>query len=235
AVTGTGGAAAPCGAIATHRGEQQVAVLLYNSVDAINAGGNSPVTLTLRNLPFRRAMLCTFQIPAPSEAAGMDTDPFAVWDRMGAPDRPTPDQFARMRHHQELMMVDSPREVEIPNDTLSLNLTMDLPSVVLVLLTVDPGTPPERVVDVRAERYEGLDGHAKVLLTWTGTGSRTLRTYEILAARTIDGPVERINVVDQLDTAFLHSLDPAYRVYWVRAIDFWNRGSDLSDPVHITD
>ncbi|MBN1247016.1 MAG: glycosyl hydrolase, partial [Anaerolineae bacterium] len=86
AVTGTGGAAAPCGAIATHRGEEQVAALLYNSVDAINAGGNSPVTLTLMNLPFRRAMLCTFQIPAPSDAAGMDTDPFAVWDRMGAPD-----------------------------------------------------------------------------------------------------------------------------------------------------
>jgi L-iduronidase len=226
-VVGVGSPAESVGAIATRRGISQVAVLLYNSADRINAGGSDHVTLKLEGLPFEKAALCIYRI---DEA---DPDPFAVWEQMGAPNVPTADEFARMRERQELRATEAPREVNIRAGSLALDLTIALPSLALVLLTADSGIRPERVAELRAEHYEGLTGATEVLLTWTGVGSRALRTYEILGAPSIEGPAERINTVDLLDTAFLHTSAGVDRVYWVRAVDYWNRGGDLSDPVHI--
>ncbi len=226
-VEGVGDVSEPLGVIATRRGQSQVAVLVYNSADRVNAGGQRTITLTMKDLPFDRAMLCLYRIDE------TDGDVFRTWEGLGAPDHPTDDQIDAMRRNQELRAISGPREITIDHGICALDLNVTLPSVTLVLFTTDPGTPPEKVTRLRATTYEGRHGHPEVLLTWAGDDSRALRTYEVLAAAGPGGPYRRVNAVDQLDTAFVHTIDPACSVYSVRAVDFWDRSGDPSDPVHI--
>lgn len=226
-VEGVDDVSQPLGVIASRRGQSQVAVLVYNSADRINAGGQRTVALTMKDLPFDRAMLCLYRIDE------TDGDVFRTWEGLGAPDHPTDDQIEAMRRNQELRAISKPREITFDQGICALDLNITLPSVTLVLLTADPGTPPEKVTRLRATTYEGRNGHPEVLLTWAGDDSRALRTYEVLAAADPGGPYRRVNTVDQLDTAFVHTIDPACSVYSVRAVDFWDRSGDPSDPVHI--
>ncbi len=223
-VEGVDDVSQPLGVIASRRGQSQVAVLVYSSADRINAGGQRTVALTMKDLPFDRAMLCLYRIDE------TDGDVFRTWEGLGAPDHPTDDQIEAMRRNQELRAISKPREITIDQGICALDLTVTLPSVTLVLLTADPGTPPEKVTRLRATTYEGRNGHPEVLLTWAGDDSRALRTYEVLAAADPGGPYRRVNTVDQLDTAFVHTIDPACSVYSVRAVDFWDRSGRPSDP-----
>ncbi len=61
-VEGVDDVAEPLGVIASRRGQSQVAVLVYSSADRINAGGQRTVALTMKDLPFDRAMLCLYRI-----------------------------------------------------------------------------------------------------------------------------------------------------------------------------
>jgi L-iduronidase len=218
----------PIGVLATRRGRTQVAVLLYHSTDAIMRSGNKPITLHLNNLPFERAMLAHYRI---AEGRG---DPFLTWESMGAPANPTSEHYAELREHQELAMLTPPREVQIEDSGLRLTFDLPLPGVSLVLLSADPFEAPARVSKLRAERYEGMsDAYENVMLTWKGLDSRMIRTYEILAAFEPQGPYTRINVEDQIDSAFLHVREPGVRYYRVRAVDYWGREGGVSETLDV--
>ncbi len=218
----------PIGVLATQRGRTQVAVLLYHSTDAIMRSGNEPMTLHMNNLPFARAMLAHYRI---AEGRG---DPFLTWESMGAPANPTPAQYARLREHQELALLAPPREVQAEDGNLTLAFGLPLPGVSLVLLSADPLDAPAKVGQLRAERYDGMaEAYEEVMLVWEGLGDRTIRTYEILSAIEPEGPYARINVEDQIDTAFLHVREPGVQSYRVRAVDYWGREGPVSEPLKI--
>jgi L-iduronidase len=254
AVTGAFEAAGPLGVLATRHGDGQIAVLLYNSDDRSTVGGGATrVTLCVEDMPFERAMLTRYGI------GGDDDDPFNVWERMGAPDHPNAAQFEALRHAQELHANLAPREVEVVDGRWTCTLDLDLPSVTLLLLTVDPGAAPAKVTGLKAERYEGMEGEGQVLLTWDAADSRALGTYEVLFTPEANSPLPvlpgggkvrrpsplgegdarrltlgegRLNPVDLLDTAFLVSI-PEPGTYQVRAVDYWERHGELSNPVII--
>ncbi len=226
-VTGAGDVSEPLGVIATRRGDEQVAILLYNSDDRMMAGGSTRVTLNLEGLPFGHAVLAYYRI---DKAHG---DPFTVWEAMGAPDHPTPEQYTEMRRQQELHQMGAPHQVRIIEGLLTTSFDLVLPSVVLVLLTADPQIRPEKVTGLRAERFEGMTGEGEVLLTWHGVSARTLQTYEVLYAATVAGPFKRVNEADLLDSVFVHTPADEHGVYWVRAVDFWRRDGELSEPIEI--
>jgi L-iduronidase len=238
AITGVEDGAEDIGAIATRRGDAQVAVLIYHSRDQIMSSGEEHIELQFNNVPFERGMLTHYRIDAEHG------DPFKVWEAMGAPRYPSPEQYAEMRRHQELAMLDAPQEVIIKDGTLSLSFDLPLPSVSLVLLSAKPSGAPGRVEGVRIVRYEGLLDQDEVMVLWQANhvwhdvGSRVLQTYEVLYADSPEGPFTRVNEVDVIDTAFLHVRDKdagASRggFYKIRAVDYWGRRGEASEVIAI--
>ncbi|MGC9395883.1 MAG: GH39 family glycosyl hydrolase [Anaerolineae bacterium] len=223
AVEGVGDVAEDVGVIATRHGDDQIAVLIYNSHDKIPASSVTPVTLRLTGLPFDTAMLAHYRI---DEAHG---DPFSVWESYGAPTFPTPEQYAKMRAAQEIALLKEPREVSAEDGALTLAFDLPLPGVSLVLLSARPVDPPGKVTGLHAERYEGMTGEEEILLIWNALDSRTVRTYKVLHAPTPEGPFTRINEPDQLDAAFLHVAESVYGCYRVRAVDYWGRVGTASE------
>ena len=231
AVTGAPDVASPLGIIATRRGDGQIAILLYNSDDRSTAGGSTThVALHLEGIPFERAMLTHYAIGGEAE------DPFSVWERMGAPDRPTATQLAALRDRHELQTTGPACEVDCDDGRFSYTLDLALPSVAVLLLTADPGVAPGRVSGLSAERYQNTQGEEQILLMWDGVGSRALSTYEVLFAPapgdTASDETIRLNNADLLDTAFLVA-QPRHGSYRVRALDPWARYGEPSDPIII--
>jgi L-iduronidase len=227
AVDGRGDPYADVGAIASRRGDGQVAVLVYHSRDRVRASGVREIELQLEGLPFARPMLAHYRID------GEHTNPYAQWQEMGRPDLPLPAGYARLRDRQELALLEAPREVEAAGGTLTLRFALPLPGVSLILLTARPGGHPGKVEGLRAERYEGLTGKEEVMLAWQDVGSRAIRTYEVLYAPSPDGPFERVNDADLLCTAFLHVREPTDHegYYGLRAVDYWGRRGEMSEIV----
>jgi len=214
------------GVLATRRGEEQVAVLVYSSRDQITASGETPVRLRLEGLPFGAAALAHYRI---DEAHG---DPFAVWENMGAPDLPSAEQYGELRRHGELTLLEPPRDVRTEGGGLELAFTLPLPAVSLLVLSRKPGVPPGRPQGLRAERYGGLTERENVLLVWRGPDSRVIHTFEVLFAPSEAGSFARLGDVDLLCTAFLHAREPGTKgVYKVRAVDYWGRTGEASEPV----
>ncbi len=214
------------GALATRLGEEQVAVLVYHSRDRIMSSGCRRVELALEGLPFEEPMLVHYRIDEDGN------DPFRVWEEMGAPPRPSAQQFAAMRAAQEPDVFDGPRPVAAPGGRLEMAFDLPLPSVGLLLLSARPAGPPERVEDLRAEAYAGLHG-GQVMLTWRGPQSHVLRTYEVLHAPSADGPFCRLNEGHLLCRAFLHAGEEAGGCYKVRAVDLWGRAGEESEPAAV--
>lgn len=215
------------GVIATRHGDDQIAILVYNSRDKIMSSGVTPITLRLEGLPFDAAMLVHYRI-----AEGY-SDPFLVWESQGALTFPAPEQYAALRAAQEIALLEEPREVAAPDGALTLAFDLPLPGVSLLLLAARPPGPPARVTGLRAERYEGMTGLEEVLLIWDALDSRVLRTYEVQHAPTPEGPFTRINGPDQLDAAFLHVAENVSGYYRVRAVDYWGRRGEMSDSLSV--
>ncbi|NLF40086.1 hypothetical protein GX586_11610 [bacterium] len=218
-VRGCGGSDAEIGAIATRADDGQIAVLIYNSRDRIMSSGCESIELELRGVPFSRGMLAQYRID------DGHSDPYAVWEANGAPDRPSVQVYHAMRRRQELELYERPREMRAANGRVTLRFDLPLPSVHLVLFTPKPDGPPAAVAGVRVVEYRGLGGQREVMVLWQGVPSKAVRTYEILAASSARGPYRRVNKADVVCTAYLDVFEAteAPRYYKVRAADFWGR------------
>ena len=200
------------GVLATRRGEDQMAVLLYHSADDPAARGSAEIKLQLRGVPFEEGMLARYRID------DLQQHPYRLWQEMGSPESPAREQIGALRARQELALAAPPQEVALTGGNLSLGFELPLPGVHLVLLSRKLPTGPDAVKGLRLERFGN-----EILLLWSGLPSRVLRTYEVL----LDG--RRINAADSLDTAFLASDRPGR--YSVHALDYWGRKGKASEAV----
>lgn len=227
-VTGSDDPAANVGVMATRRGDDQVAVLVYNSQDRIISCGTETIELSLDGLPFEQAALAHYRIDE------THSSPYDMWEAMGAPRWPSASQYAQLRQHQEPTLLEAPHEVTVENGQLTLTFDLPLHGVSLLVLSARPAAGPGSIRALRYERYAGLTDNEQVMLIWKGPDSRVIRTFEVLYAQDATGPFQRVNEVDTICTAYLHVREPVHQTtyYKIRTVDYWGRSSE-SDVIEV--
>ncbi|MFW5750429.1 MAG: GH39 family glycosyl hydrolase [Planctomycetota bacterium] len=216
-----------CNVIATRRGDDQVALLVYHQRDAIMSSGAQEVELAIDGLPFQEATLARYRI-APQD----ERDVFALWEQHRVDEGISEVGLQAIRAVQDIGVACEPETVRCANGSWRTTFDMPLHSLELLLLTRDPGTAPAAVGQPRLAHYHGLHQHQHVLVSWPGLPSRHLRSYEVAMAHSPDGPWQRLNAGDLLCTAHLH-VRPATPQAWyrVRAVDYWGRAGAWSPVV----
>ena len=149
------------GLLATRWAEDRLAILVYNSVDRIWASGERRLSLALRGLPPGPYALAAFRVDDARACA------FHLWDEWGAPDRPTADQFARMRAAADASPLFPVERRTVGAEGLALDIAVPLPSLTLLLVERESGRAPPPPRRVAAERQPGLTERRNVLLRWT--------------------------------------------------------------------
>jgi xylan 1,4-beta-xylosidase len=116
-------------AIAT-RSDHEIEILLWNYHDEDLPAAPSPVDLTITGLPSAasRALLEHFRIDSDH------SNSFAVWNRMGSPRTPSPDQYEKLQSAGQLQLLDSPAWIPIDNGSAHLSFALPRQAVSLLRL-----------------------------------------------------------------------------------------------------
>ncbi|XP_078067893.1 alpha-L-iduronidase isoform X3 [Mustelus asterias] len=162
-----------------------------------------------------------------------DTNPYLQWKNLGRPDFPTVEQFHVIRE-MEAPVVKGPIPFP-PEGNLVLKLHLPIPSVYLLHICAKPERPPNQISGVS---FIPLTLR-QVAVTWNDdyVNSKCLKTFEVEFS--VDGKVyKRINDKDTIFTIFVYS--PLNKgkdhsrvsgFYRIRAVDYWGKPGEYSDPV----
>lgn len=198
----------------------QATVLVYNSDDNKTATNTDDVTVSLKALPKLKGLVyATYYMD------NNVTNPYQLWQSMGSPDFPTPEQFRKLRAAQD-PLVGGPWPVP-PGDTLTLKAKLAVPSVLLIHVCAQPRAVPDQVNGLRFIRITT----GQVLIVWSDhcVDSKCIKTFEVeFSADSIE--FKRINVQDTVFTSHVYSpVDQEVSgPYRVRAVDYWGRPGPYS-------
>jgi xylan 1,4-beta-xylosidase len=120
-------AAPDVNAMATRR-DREVAVLLWNYHDDDLPAPAAQVELSIEGLPGPRATLEHFRIDAHHSNA------YEAWKRMGSPQQPTAEQYARLEKAGQLAPIEGPRRVDVSSGRLTLSFALPRQGVSLVMV-----------------------------------------------------------------------------------------------------
>lgn len=217
------------GVIATMRGNEQVAILLYASGDAITAKGRVGMNLTVKNLPFDPEARVLYQIDQ------HHTNPYPHWLRgsqsQGEHAGCSEETIRLVDFHQELCCTGTNAgSVEEDKETFHLSFPLLLPGVALVLLSKKPDGPPAKLTGLWSNCYPAPEGGFNRLLRWETCDDYTVKTFEVEGSVRSDGGYRRLSNTQFLSNAYLHrSVTHQPYFYRVRVIDYWDRPSPWSE------
>ena len=197
------------GVLATRWGEDRVAILLYNSVDRIWACGQRRAVLDFVGLPAGDYSIAILRLDDANGCA------FNLWDAWQAPDRPTAEQLHLMRTAGEVSL--EVRAQAVGASGLTLDLTLHLPSVTIILVEQPAAELPGKPTRLRAEPQAGLTERQNILLTWRPGLHSGVQTFDVLFAPGPSDSFGLVNPVPLLSAAFVHAREPGRGRYVVEA------------------
>jgi xylan 1,4-beta-xylosidase len=117
-------------ALAT-RSDGKLDVMVWNYQDEDVSGPAAPVELKVAGLPAnaKRVLLRHYRIDANHSNA------YTVWQQMGSPQNPSPEQYSKLEKAGQLQMLGSPRWIDESNGSATLRFPLPLQSVSLVELS----------------------------------------------------------------------------------------------------
>jgi len=115
-------------ALAT-RDAKSVSVLVWNYHDDDLAAQAAEVSLQISSLPPGRPTLTEYRVDTDHSNA------YTAWKTMGAPQSPTPAQYAELERAGKLQTMAAPRRVTVENGRVVITLTLPRQGVSLVRLT----------------------------------------------------------------------------------------------------
>ena len=106
-----------------------VTVLLWNYHDEDIQDAGSPVVLTIKGIPSKRATLTQYRIDREH------SNSYEVWKKMGSPQNPSAEQFAELEKAGQLEMHSKPSEIDISNATAIVKMQLPRQAVTLVQIS----------------------------------------------------------------------------------------------------
>jgi xylan 1,4-beta-xylosidase len=113
------------------RAEREISVMTWNYHDDDVPGPDAPVRLSVSGLPdsTRRLLVRHFRIDNEHSNA------YTVWKRMGSPQNPTPEQYARLEAAGQLELLESPRWMAAERGSVELSFALPRQAVSLVQMS----------------------------------------------------------------------------------------------------
>ena len=107
-----------------------ISIMLWNYHDDDTPGPTADITLTLQNLPpnTTSATLTKFLIDQTHSNA------YTLWQQMGSPTKPTPDQYQKLKSTGQLTTDGDPQQLPLLNNQTTLHLHLPHQAVSLLLL-----------------------------------------------------------------------------------------------------
>lgn len=219
-VAGLGELYADAGLLATRRGRDQVALLVYNVHDKTHISGSAEVQIHLDGLRGGDWFVAHYRID------DLHPNVFDEWAQGGLQDerKLTARHVAALRARQEpVRVVDG------------LRFTLPLPGMSLLLLTRRPTRGPGKVTGLTTRHYFGLTNQGRVMLRWDNLPGRVVRTFEVLHSESPRGSYRLVKRPDDICNGYLHVQNrPVARGWYkVRAVDYWGRAGTESSPVEV--
>jgi xylan 1,4-beta-xylosidase len=111
-----------------------LAILVWHYHDDDVTGPDAEVSLDIGGLPptAGRVLLHHYRVD------GRHSNAFEAWRRMGAPPRPTPEQYAELERSSQLALLDSPEWLQPEGGTLKLRTTLPRQAVSLLRIELHP-------------------------------------------------------------------------------------------------
>ncbi len=106
-----------------------VTILLWNYHDQDIQDAGSPVVLTIRGIPSERATLTQYRID------GEHSNSYEVWKKMGSPQNPTAEQFAKLEKAGELEILSQPSEIKVNNAIATVKMQLPRQAVSLIQIS----------------------------------------------------------------------------------------------------
>ncbi|MCP5119187.1 MAG: hypothetical protein GY953_50950, partial [bacterium] len=165
------------GAMASRR-DRAISVLLWNYHDDDVAGPDAAINLEVAGLPAeaRRVLLRHYRIDRDHGNA------YTLWQQMGAPQEPTPEQYARLEAAGQLELLTSPSYIRPAGGKATLDFALPRQGVSLVELSWEP--PPA------ALKIEVTDETGKPIWTRLEVRDEDGGLYQPAKA-TLDKPINR--------------------------------------------
>jgi len=111
------------------RDGHEATILLWNYHDDDVAAAPAAIELRIDDVPVERVLLHHYRID------GDRSNAYEAWKRMGSPQSPTPDQYAKLERASELALLESPRWRSVRDDQLTLKFTLPRQGVSLLRLS----------------------------------------------------------------------------------------------------
>ncbi|HEX4037655.1 MAG TPA: beta-xylosidase [Acidobacteriaceae bacterium] len=110
------------------RTDRSAAILVWNYQESATAGPTAPTTLSLRHLPpsATRVLVTQYRID------GTHSNAYTVWQAMGSPAHPTPEQLTQLESRDGLELLTSPAWHAPSHGVLTLKMDLPVESVALV-------------------------------------------------------------------------------------------------------
>ncbi|XP_053727696.1 alpha-L-iduronidase [Synchiropus splendidus] len=205
----------------------QTSVLIYCSDDNRTSSQTHDVTVSLEGLAPRRGFFSSDLVYVAYYMDNNVTNPYRLWQSMGSPSFPTPEQFRQLRSMQDAH-VDGPWPLPA-GDKLTLKFKLLLPSVLLLHVCARPQAEPEQVNGLRFIRIT----RGQVLIVWSDhcLHSKCILTFEVEFSRSRTS-FRRVNEQNVAFSSFVFSPvdEEVNGWYRVRAVDYWGRPGRYSLP-----
>jgi xylan 1,4-beta-xylosidase len=125
--TGVRGAQSEVNAIAA-LGDDGASVLLYHYHDDDVPADEADVDLRLNHLPADAARVWEYRIDRDH------SDAYTVWNKMGSPRQPTPEQYAQLHQSGQLAAISEDKGIHVNSGTTELKIRLPRESVELIVL-----------------------------------------------------------------------------------------------------
>ncbi len=162
-------------------------------------------------------------------------NPFAEWLKAGSPSLPSRDQYLKMISLQEPGLMGAPSDLHVGSNVLEFELNMPSPSVSILILARKTEKLPSPPSNLTSHEYQGLNNDRMLFIKWDDTSNSNILSYELMYKSGNDTTFSKLNAQYLRDRGFMHLIPESVTnaEYRVKAVDYWGRESELSEPLKI--